>query len=399
MIAKTIQKSNFVGAKAIFDENFLPPKLLFRKKEENTLLSLLNDSIVDNFSLNIMVQGTQGIGKKAIVNKVLNDLINQNQDFKALKKINIDCKEKKVDELLFTLISQTKEVLNLNIDLSLILNSKISYLWNLLKLIYGKLKNEYLLVFNNAEYLEPRFLNKLLFLGKDVNITSIYTLNKVLNPSTLEVFSKFDFKNKLNYYTFNQLYQILQQRISLVFSHEIDDELIQYIVDLIFEHHVPVPGKGIEILRDLYPFLQKSDVLGQTEILEICQNNFETLGMTDEFNMVNYLSEENILTIIFLDNLANYFLTNSTKFYIKLKDLYELYELSCESLIYEKDRSEFNGMLEMINGIGILSKARKLHHVHGYSSEKNPDLNNYFMGISPNRLKIMVDTIFSNSPV
>jgi len=78
MISKSNIKNEYVGPKAIFDPNFIPPKLLFRKKEENSLYSILNDSITDEFPLNILYQGIQGIGKKVIINKVLKDLIIDN---------------------------------------------------------------------------------------------------------------------------------------------------------------------------------------------------------------------------------------------------------------------------------------------------------------------------------
>jgi len=77
MIVKNNNKINYFGPKALFDPNFIPPSLLYRKKEEQTLHSILSDSISDDFCLNILYQGINGIGKKVIVNKVINDLFNQ----------------------------------------------------------------------------------------------------------------------------------------------------------------------------------------------------------------------------------------------------------------------------------------------------------------------------------
>ncbi|MHA1725604.1 MAG: hypothetical protein ACTSXH_12350 [Promethearchaeota archaeon] len=397
MISPTPIKPNFIGPRALFDDKFIPPKLLYRKKEKNALFFLLNDAIMDNFDLSMLFQGTRGIGKRALVNTVLRDLKQFYEDITEINQININCREKKTEEILFSLITQMDDMLNIDINLNAIWNSSISTLWNLIKVIYAKIKNEFIIVFNNVEYLEPKIFNKFLNLGKDLKITTIYTMNKVLVPSILEVLSKFDFKNKLNFFSFKQLYDILKQRCSLAFPFKLDREMIEYIVDLIFEHHVPVPGKGIEILRDLYPFLQRKNTITQFEILESCQTNFETLGMIDEFNLTNFISEENMLTIIFLDNLADYFLTHSSKFYISRLELHELYELSCEALIYEKNVEEFNNLIQMINNMGIVSRARKKPLENFSKSKKETNNEYYFMVLEANRLKTIVDTIFSNS--
>lgn len=96
---------NFVGPKALFDPNYIPPQILYRKKEQNSLISILTDSISDEFSLNILYQGINGIGKKAIINKVINDLSIQNKGNINIHKICIDCKEKNFEELIFSILA------------------------------------------------------------------------------------------------------------------------------------------------------------------------------------------------------------------------------------------------------------------------------------------------------
>ena len=98
MIIKSNVNKNYIGPKALFDPNYIPPHLLYRKKEEDSLFSILNDSLSDEFCLSILYHGIDGIGKKVIVNKVLNDLLIQNEDFNQINKICVDCKEKKFEE-------------------------------------------------------------------------------------------------------------------------------------------------------------------------------------------------------------------------------------------------------------------------------------------------------------
>ena len=92
MIVKSNINYTSVGPKALFDHNFIPPNLLHRKKEEKSLYSILDDSISDDYSLNILYQGIDGIGKKVIINKVINDLLIQKNGYNQISKVIIDCK-------------------------------------------------------------------------------------------------------------------------------------------------------------------------------------------------------------------------------------------------------------------------------------------------------------------
>ncbi|GAH73109.1 unnamed protein product, partial [marine sediment metagenome] len=64
-------------------------------------------------------------------------------------------------------------------------------------------------IFNNIEYLDPETFNKFLQFSRETNITLISTTNKIIRPGTIDLFSEFDFKNKLNFFTYHELYTIL----------------------------------------------------------------------------------------------------------------------------------------------------------------------------------------------
>ncbi len=394
MIAKS-NNINYVGPKALFDPNYIPPRLLYRKKEEKSLFSILSDSLSDKFCLNILYQGITGIGKKSIVNKVINDLFSQNKDYMKINKICIDCNEKNLEELIFSLLAEINNLSNLNFDFASILNSKISHLWNIFKLACQKNDNHLFLVFNNMEYLEPEIINKFLLLGKDTNITLISTVSKSIRPTTMDIFSEFDFKKKLNFFSYKELYSILNQRVLLSFSHEIDKELIYYITDLICEQYVPVPGKGIEILRDLYPLLKYKTPISQYELLDICQNDFDTFQISDEISMLNYISEEDILTVIFLDNLSNYFM-NFRNYYISFKKLHELYDISCEALEFKKNINEFQKLIKDLINIGIIKPSKRIKtELDTYKHHNAINSEFYFILINPKQLQVIIDTIFN----
>ncbi|TFG02852.1 MAG: hypothetical protein EU542_03920 [Promethearchaeota archaeon] len=396
MISRSKINNGYFGPRAIFDPNYIPPQVLFRKKEEKTLFSLIKDSISDNFSLNILYQGIQGIGKKVIINKVLNEISTDQKKTVPFYKISVDCKDKTLEELIFNLITELNKFANFNLKFDSIIISNISHLWKILKIVSKKINHNLFLIFNNIEYLKPNFFKKFLNLGKELNFSIISTVNKILRGNTLDFLSEFDIKKKLNYYNYHELNSILQTRATLTFSHPIDKDLIEFITDLIFEHYVPVPGKGIDIFREIYPFLKENHTMEQYKMLEICQHQFDTYHIEDEFNLLNYISEEDILTIIFIDNLTNIFLKKS-KYYIKLTELKELYDVSCESLDYDKHLDEFNHLIKSILRIGILSPSKK-HLINRKQRLKNDSLESdyYFMVINPYQLKAMVDAIFGN---
>ncbi|MBY9010633.1 MAG: hypothetical protein KGD74_12270 [Candidatus Lokiarchaeota archaeon] len=392
MISAQRINSEFVGPKALFDQSYIPPKILHRKTEEEFLYSILKDSLQDEFQLNILFQGIQGIGKKVIINKVLNDISTLNTE---LIKIQIDCSEKSLEEILVSLITEVGRRRNFNFDYNSFLNSSILDLWNLFKLVCRKEDRNITLVFNNIEYMQPEAFKKFLKYGKENRINLISTGNQILRSSILENLSEFDFKKKLDYFTFPELNDIIKQRISLAFFNGIDKELIDLITDLIFEHHVPVPGKGIEILKEFYPVLNQKMTLKKFEIYDILQNQFDTLQVTDEFSMLNYISESDMLNIIFLDNLSNYFRKN-VNLYITIQELRELYYVTCESIDYEKDIEEFKHLIANLRNIGIINASKK-NSINNFRYFKDNILNyeHYFMVINPKQLKPILDAIFT----
>jgi Cdc6-like AAA superfamily ATPase len=91
---------DYVGPRAIFDQDFIPPTILHRQKEERSLFSMIKDSFTDNFSINILYQGIEGIGKKVIINKVVRDLNNFHDNNVNMWKIKVNCQEKNLEEII-----------------------------------------------------------------------------------------------------------------------------------------------------------------------------------------------------------------------------------------------------------------------------------------------------------
>ncbi len=106
----------------------------------------------------------------------------------------------------------------------------------------------------------------------------------------------------------------------------------------------------------------------------------------DEFEIISYLTDADILIDIFLDNLVNYF-SNEYNYYIDLVKLKELYEISCETLEFEKNSSEFNQILQNLLDLEILKESK--------FAIKYPNNIRFFYSImQTSQLKTMIDVIF-----
>ena len=116
MISSSKINSNFVGPRALFDQSYIPPRILYRKKEEKTLFSILKDSFLDGFSLNILYQGIQGIGKKVIINKVIRDLSLLNPELLNIQKAYVDCRDKNLVEIIISLLTEIGFHQNINFN-------------------------------------------------------------------------------------------------------------------------------------------------------------------------------------------------------------------------------------------------------------------------------------------
>ncbi|MGV9206137.1 MAG: hypothetical protein ACOC44_19185, partial [Promethearchaeia archaeon] len=351
------------------------------------LSSLLADSLMDSFSVNILYQGIKGIGKRSLIVKVIKDLFMKwNEDFE-LSLLYINCSNKNIKEVLLGLLISINKNLSFEIKIDNFVDSKLSSLWTTIKLALRKQTNDALILFTNIDTINEKNFRKVLQYGKDVKIPILSTVNKVLRTSTLELLQDFDLKEKLNYFSYNQLVKILKQRVELVFPHPIDIELIQFLTDLIFEYHVPVPGKGIGILKELYPSLRKTKENNQSQVLKISKTQLDSIPSSDEINLFSYLSEWDILTLLFLDNLSNHF-NYISSFYITLAELRELFVLSAESIEYSFKENEFQTTLTLLQNIGILSP-----------SKSDTPSTKYFMIIDKNQLQYIIDACFPKSAI
>jgi len=379
-------KHTYFGPKAIFDPYFIPPKLLHRKSEEEILSTILKDSFIDDFGANILIKGIKGVGKTVLINKTISDLkINSKDNGKDILKLFVNCEGKNLEEIIISLILNLEKTEEIKLDINFLLNLTIPRLWNILKLACKKINTFKFLVFHNIEEIEPKIFKKFLRFGKEMKISIISTINRIsINPE-LNFLSEFDVKKRIDLYNPSQLSDIIKQRFILTYPFNIDNSLSDFMVDLVAEYDYLRPGKCIELMREIYPIIKKNRNITPDHLREQCLLQFDTFSL-DEFEIISYLTEADILIDIFLDNLANYF-SKEYNYYIDLVKLRELYEVSCETLEFEKNSSEFNRILVKLLDLEILKESK--------FDRKYPNNTRFFYSImQTSQLKTMIDVIF-----
>ena len=185
---KLISKSDkiqYVGARALFDPNFIPPVFIERKKKSELLHGVITDAIEDQYSTNINFYGLEGIGKNLLVNNFLQDIsikqVKASLKGKSSRNDNnvyilrVDCSEKDIEQVFFTILGQLCSIIKLQLNFNEILNLTAVKLWNSLKLIMDRLENPVILFLQKSENISPFYLTKLFKYAKNSNKIQIIT--------------------------------------------------------------------------------------------------------------------------------------------------------------------------------------------------------------------------------
>lgn len=379
-------KPTYIGPKALFDPYFIPPELLHRKSEEEMLSSILQDSFLDDFGANILVKGIKGVGKTVLINKAISNLKIKSEDHgKQVLNLFVNCEGKNLEEIIISLILKLEKTKNIRLDINNLLNLTIPRLWNILKLACKNYVHFKFLVFHNIEGIEPKIFKKFLRFGKEMKISIISTINKIsINPE-LNILSEFDVKKRIDLYSPSQLFDIIKQRFALTYPFNINDSLSNFMVDLVAEYDYLRPGKCMELMREIYPIIKKNRNITSDHLREQCLLQFDSFSL-DELGIISYLTEADILIDVFLDNLSNYF-SNGYNYYISLIKLREIYEISCETLEFEKNLTEFNQILQILLDLEILKESKFIREYHN-------NIKFFYSIMQTSQLKTMIDVLF-----
>ena len=345
-------KIQYVGARALFDPNFIPPVFIERKKKTALLQGVITDAIEDQYSTNINFYGLEGIGKNLLVNNFLQDISlrqvdasikgkssckNLNQNIYILR---VDCSEKEIEQIFFTILSQLCSIIKLQFNINEILKSTPSKLWNFIKLIMDRLEHPVILFLQKSENISPFYLTKLYKYAKNSHrMQIITTINTGLQRYSFKQYQGMDHRIQMGLYDIKNLEQITTDRSIMAFKKSLEPESISLVVDYISEYDLMVPGACMNLLKEMYPVIHQNGGLTPEIFRNTTQYYFDSYNL-DAITFADFVISSSIEDRLFLEYLVDFF-RSKNNFYIPFNDIRQAYSITCEELGYEILDQEF----------------------------------------------------------
>jgi hypothetical protein len=350
---KPIPKSDkiqYVGARALFDPNFIPPVFIERKKKSELLHGVITDAIEDQYSTNINFYGLEGIGKNLLVNNFLQDIAKKQVKASLKGKssrnnnnvyiLRVDCSEKEIEQVFFTILSQLCSIIKLQLNFNEILNLSAVKLWNSLKLIMDRLKNPVILFLQKSENISPFYLTKLYKYAKNSHkMQIITTINTGLQKYSFKQYQGMDHRIQMGLYDIKNLEQITMDRSIMAFEKSLEPDSISLIVDYISEYDLMVPGACINLLKEMYPIIHQNGNLTPEILRNTTQYYFDSYNL-DAITFADFVISSSIEDRLFLEYLVDFF-RSKNNFYIPFNEIRQAYSMTCEELGYEILDQEF----------------------------------------------------------
>ncbi|MHA1917677.1 MAG: hypothetical protein ACTSUV_05125 [Candidatus Ranarchaeia archaeon] len=381
---KNIQQLS-MKMKSIFDPNFIPNKVLHRDEEIEILNSIMLPAFEENFGVNILITGTQGIGKTVLSNYSMKDsIINMENRTKSYFPIKINCAYKNELSICFNLMNRLDNMEKVVCELD---NINEEYLWHKItkrvKRIQDKGDN-IILQFDeiNLSYIEE--YQKIMRWSKDNNITTITNghtkfienLRKDKQNSNWV-----DAKIHLRPYSTEELFDIINQRSSLAFSEsQIKKESVSFIVDLVSEFDLTRPSTCIEILKTIYPVVKSGSYVTPDLVRKACSKM--DMFDFDSYELISNGVEISRVSLCLASGVSSFFKKNSLESYISLAGLWDRFILKCE---------EFN---EVCNREGFQVALGELQKI-GWISPSQSKIDQYYTLIEPEVIEESLDLLLS----
>jgi hypothetical protein len=361
--------------RALFDPNYIPPKLLHRTREIKSLWNLFRSSLNpdDYFNLNAYIYGIHGVGKTVFARYFVGLLKNKFQD--NFIDIYLDLALKSPDENLRLLVEEYSHLISQ--EFTFLPNTQ--KLWSYFHFLRKKVDMPLILILDNVNMANQTLYEKIIRYSKDLKFSIITTSQIPFSDcrKNSELFAQYlDFSLPLEMYSSSALLDILTQRISLAFPSNLETNLTKYIVDIVTEFDLYRPSTCINLLKDIYQHLIHGRDITPSMIRDSSMDLVEFPYHEDLKCLLDFdESPIDLFYLPLLEKLAIYF-NESSNIYINSKELTQLYRVSCDELELPYNQNQFQKFLEklLLNGFLYASKFKS-------NSEYS-----FFMIIDPNLL-------------
>ncbi|MHA1672986.1 MAG: hypothetical protein ACTSYI_05110 [Promethearchaeota archaeon] len=395
---------SYIGPRAIFRHNFIPPKIIPRQKKTEVIHGVIQDALEDNYTTNLTLYGLKGAGKNLMMNVIFQWFQLQNNSDKSAKSdslspiiLPVDCADQELGQIIFTVLQDLCQTLNVNLKLEDAMTWDTITLWNTFKLLLRKCERPVILYMQKIEYVEDEIMEKFLNFAKSTeNLHILSSINTGNQFYAFNQFSQLDHRVRLGILDKSELMDVASQRSTMAFKNYIEPTALNLIVDYIIEYGTKVPGSCINILKRIYPIIEEKGEILAEDIRRIIQYHFE--GVTiDSLAMVDYVMKTSIEERLFLDYLINHF-RNPAQFYIKKNEIRRAYRMTAEELGFSVQSMELGSRFQNITNAQIL---RPSHFVQNEQKEQYPSNEkdflpnkNYYLSIPVEGVNQIIDMSF-----
>jgi hypothetical protein len=395
-------KIPFVGPRALFDPNFIPPVFVPDRTHEHELHHILQDAFDHQYSTNLMLLGLKGNGKNLLLNQWVNNFIHSNtidpdgngsmlyttclmtpivlNSYNAklglptwrsksvnggrkssIKKpaadsglIRIDCSHHDTTQILLDMVLQLAGLLGTKIPKLDIIESDSGKLWSVFKFLHQKLGIPLFVFLQKVEEsLHGPLLSKLYHYSKNQGLLYILSgMEMGAHRQLLHPIDGLEHIIHLNSFQVSSLLQVLQDRCQMAFQQTLTSDSIQNLADYIVDFDLHVPGSCINLLKRSSPLIQNQGDLTPEQVRDLSQYHFENFSF-DAYSMAEFITNTTFEDRVFLDFLVNSFNARDT-FYLNFNQIYDAYLMTAEDLGFRPSKAEFLSSLRKITDAQII---------------------------------------------
>ncbi|TFG05843.1 MAG: AAA family ATPase [Promethearchaeota archaeon] len=383
----SVSLPSFGYPRALYDPRYVPPILLHRTKEMNTIFNLFNSSLDldESFNVNTYIYGIRGVGKTVFI-RTVEELLKSKIE-RTIIPIYFNLETKSPIENLRLLVEEYSN--NIGKQFQFLKNAP--ELWSYFQFLRKDDDTPLIILLDNVHTKNQLFYEKLIRYSNDLHLSTIATSSESLQmykKQSKTITDQLNFDLQLDIYTPSALLDIVVQRISLAFPFCIDPDFSRFITDIVMKFDLYRPSTCIEILKSLH----KNAVNGidiTSELIRDASYHLVEFPYPNELDSLLIFDDSEIdLFCLPLLQKISYFFNRSQSVYISEKQLFTLYKISCDEIEIPYRQTHFQQILDF-----FLDKS--LLYCSHFPSNKND--RQFFLLTHPEFFLTYLETKFSEN--
>jgi len=329
---------------ALYNTNYLPPKLLHRDRELATLSNLIDADDVFAQPKNILVHGSFGIGRTTLLRFFGQHELGQFH----LPLIRFQGKQST------EIVADTIHRLNPFHTPTCPLPEQ----WSLLKQLIRKSEVPLIFVLDDIDTQTNEIYQKFLGVCKENNISSMATAPRYYPRQLDSTASQYlDMAIELEPFTDHQFLDIVKQRVAEVFAYPIPSHITEFIADLICILDFQRPATIVELLQNLHPHISANYHISADQIRQSCLNS-RTLHYDFWSGHLSNLTDLDATTVLLLQAIGQYFINSPGHIYVSQANLFTQFKQVGEGMGFPTSPNQFTRALNMILFQDLLLRSR-----------------------------------------